>query len=38
MKFATSQSDPNASSWNERVLIAAVVVTMVLSLLGYMHA
>jgi len=38
MKLATSQSDTNASSWNERVLIAAVVVTMVLSLLGYMHA
>ena len=38
MKLATSQSDPNASSWNERILIAAVVVTMVLSLLGYMHA
>ena len=38
MKFATSQSDPNTSSWNERVLIAAVVITMVLSLLGYMHA
>lgn len=38
MKFSASQSDPNASSWNERVLMAAVVVTMVLSLLGYMHA
>lgn len=27
-----------ASAWNERVLIAVVVVAMVLSLLGYMHA
>jgi len=26
------------SPWNDRVLIAAVIVTMVLSLLGYMHA
>ena len=38
MKFASLQSDLSGSSWNERVLIAAVVVTMVLSLLGYMHA
>ena len=38
MKVATSQSDSNSSSWNERLLIVAVVVTMVLSLLGYMHA
>lgn len=27
-----------ASRWNERLLIAVVVVAMVLSLLGYMHA
>lgn len=26
------------SPWNDRILIAAVVVTMLLSLLGYMHA
>lgn len=38
MKLGTSQSDPNPTSWNERVLIVVVVVTMVLSLLGYMHA
>jgi len=36
--FSNSKSTPTSSSWNERVLIAAVVVTMVLSLLGYMHA
>ena len=36
--FSTAQLDSPASSWNERVLIAAVVVAMVLSLLGYMHA
>ncbi len=38
MKFSTPESDPKSSSWNERMLILAVIVTMVLSLLGYMHA
>ena len=37
MKPPISQSGSNAPSWNERVLMIAVVVTMVLSLLGYMH-
>jgi len=32
----TPQSDD--SSWNERILIAAVIATMLLSLAGYMHA
>ncbi len=32
------EPDPTSSPWNDRVLIAAVVVTMLLSLLGYMHA
>jgi len=27
-----------SSPWNDRVLMAAVIVTMLLSLLGYMHA
>jgi hypothetical protein len=34
------KSEPEATSspWNDRILMAAVIVTMVLSLLGYMHA
>lgn len=33
------KSEPEAnSSWNDRILMAAIIVTMVLSLLGYMHA
>jgi len=37
--FSNVQLDPSTSScWNDRALIAAVVVAMVLSLLGYMHA
>jgi hypothetical protein len=28
---------PEWSPWNERLLIAAIVATMLLSLLGYMH-
>ena len=38
MKFSTPESDPKSSSCNERMLILAVTVTMVLWLLGYMHA
>jgi hypothetical protein len=38
MKFFFNSNSATTSSWNDRVLIAAVVVTMVLSLLGYMHA
>lgn len=40
MKFlANLQLESQTSSgWNDRALIAAVVVAMVLSLLGYMHA
>ena len=39
MKFLSNiQPESTTSSWNERVLVAAVVVAMVLSLLGYMHA
>lgn len=38
MKPASTRLDSNTTCWNERVLIAALVATMVLSLLGYMHA
>jgi hypothetical protein len=38
MKFFFSQRESTASSRAERVLIAAVLVTMLLSLVGYMHA
>jgi len=39
MKFlANLQLESPSSSWNDRALIAAVVVAMVLSLVGYMHA
>jgi hypothetical protein len=30
--------DSASSPWNDRILMAAIIVTMVLSLLGYMHA
>ena len=34
-----SDNKPESAStpWNDRVLIAAVIVTMLLSMLGYMH-
>ncbi|PYY11283.1 MAG: hypothetical protein DMG61_19550 [Acidobacteria bacterium] len=35
---AKPEPESTTSPWNDRVLIAAVVVTMLLSLLGYMHA
>jgi hypothetical protein len=37
MKFFFAQPESTASSRAERVLIAAVLVTMLLSLVGYMH-
>lgn len=33
----TRESIANESPWNDRVLMAAVIVTMLLSLLGYMR-
>ena len=33
----TPESAVSDSPWNERVLMAAVIVTMLLSLFGYMH-
>jgi hypothetical protein len=33
-----SEHESKSSPWNDRILMAAVIVTMVLSLLGYMHA
>jgi hypothetical protein len=38
MKFSFAQPESTASSRAERVLIAAVLVAMLLSLIGYMHA
>lgn len=39
VQFQTQFERESASSpWNDRVLMAAVIVTMLLSLLGYMHA
>jgi hypothetical protein len=37
MKFFFAQPESTAYSPAERVLIAAVLVTMLLSLVGYMH-
>jgi hypothetical protein len=37
MKFFFAQPESTDSSRAERVLIAAVLVTMLLSLVGYMH-
>jgi hypothetical protein len=31
------QSEPVSSPWNDRVLMAAIIVTMLLSLFGYMR-
>ena len=33
-----AKPDSTSSAWNDRILMAAIIVTMVLSLLGYMHA
>lgn len=39
MQFQAKHEPESISSpWNDRILMAAVIVTMVLSLLGYMHA
>jgi hypothetical protein len=39
MQFqAKHESGSTSSPWNERVLMAAIVFAMLLSLLGYMHA
>ena len=38
MQFQVKSEPESNSSWNDRVLMAAIIVTMVLSLLGYMHA
>lgn len=38
MQFQSKTESESSSSWTDRVLMAAVIVTMVLSLLGYMHA
>ena len=32
-----TESAVGATPWNDRVLMAAVIVTMLLSMLGYMH-
>ena len=38
MQFQAKSEPESNSPWNDRVLMAVVIVTMVLSLLGYMHA
>jgi hypothetical protein len=38
MQFQVKPEPESSSPWNDRVLMAAVIVTMLLSLLGYMHA
>jgi len=38
LKSGIERQSDGFSSWNERILMAAVIATMVLSLLGYMRA
>ena len=38
MKLPSFTESDSTAAWNDHVLIAVVIVAMVLSLVGYMHA